>query len=211
MPGFSQPLWLIGLLALPVLWYLWQKADRRRKKDAIEFSHLEAVKSAHAGKTAKRKVLFLSIVPLLALGCLFIALAGPHLPLGNERQGTNVILVIDDSGSMQATDYRPTRLEAAKSSASTLIRQLGDQDRVGIVVFESGATTAAYLSPDKERVLQRLSAIGPKTGQTALGDGLTLAVEMADSLPNARKVVILLSDGVRSRSLPWVSDRTARS
>jgi Ca-activated chloride channel family protein len=196
MTGFSQPLWLLGLLVLPGLWYFWQVSDRRRKKQAIEFSHISAIKSTGVGDPARRRVLLLSLVPLVALGCLFIALAGPHIPMGTEREGTNVVLVIDDSGSMQATDYRPTRLEAAKFAASTLIRQLSEQDRVGVVVFESGATTAAYLSPDKEHVMQRLAAIGPKTGQTALGDGLTLAVEMVDSIPNAKKVVILLSDGV---------------
>jgi Ca-activated chloride channel family protein len=196
MPGFYHPLWLLGLLALPVLWLSWQVANKRRKKDAIGFSSVVSVKSAQRGTASARRLLILSLVPLLALGCLFIALADPHLPLGTVREGANVVLVIDDSGSMQATDYQPTRLEAAKHAASVLVRELGEQDRVGVVVFESGATTAAYLSPDKERVVQRLGAVGPKTGQTALGDGLTLAVEMADSLPNAKKVVILLSDGV---------------
>ncbi len=197
MAGFYYPLWLLGLLVLPVLWFFWRRSDARRKKAAIEFSNLSAMKSTAVGSySTRRRVLLLSLVPLLALGCLFIALAGPHLPLGTEREGTHVVLVLDDSGSMQATDYKPTRLEAAKSAASTLIGQLSEQDRVGVVVFESGATTAAYLSPDKDHVSLRLASVGPKTGQTALGDGLTLAVEMADSIPNAKRVVILLSDGV---------------
>ncbi len=196
MPGFSQPLWLLGLLALPALWYFWRVADRRRKKEAIEFSSLAALKAARRPGAAERRILVLSIVPLLALGLLFVALADPFLPLGTVRQGANVVLVIDDSGSMQATDYRPTRLEAAKEAGSVLVGQLGSQDRIGVVIFESGATTAGYLTPDKERIRQRLSSIQPKTGQTALGDGLTLGVEMADSLPNAKNVVVLLSDGV---------------
>jgi len=197
MAGFYYPLWLLGLLALPVLWFFWWRSDARKKKASIEFSNISAMRSTGAeSDSARRRVLLLSLVPLLALGCLFIALAGPHLPIGTEREGTNVVLVLDDSGSMQATDYKPTRLEAAKSAAVTLIGQLSEQDRAGVVVFESGATTAAYLSPDKDHVIQRLGSVGPKTGQTALGDGLTLAVEMADSIPNAKKVVILLSDGV---------------
>jgi Ca-activated chloride channel family protein len=198
VPGFSHPLWLLGLLVLPFLWYFWMVENRRRKKEAIEFSNLAAIRSVHGNKSGKKRVLLLSIIPLLAIGLLFVALADPYLPLGATRAGANVVLVIDDSGSMQATDYRPTRLEAAKDAASTLIRQLGPEDRVGVVVFESGATTAAYLSPDKERVLSRLESIGPKTGQTAIGDGLTLAVEMTDSLPGAKKAVILLSDGVNN-------------
>jgi Ca-activated chloride channel family protein len=194
--GFYSPFWLLGLLLLPVLWLFWKRSVSRRKMAAIEFSNISALKSAGSDERGRRRVLLLSVVPLLALGCLFIALAGPHLPLGTERAGTNVVLVIDDSGSMQATDYAPTRLEAAKSAAATLIDQLPGEDRVGVVVFESGASTAAYLSPDKTHVIQRLESIGPKTGQTALGDGLTLAVEMVGSIPSAKQVVILLSDGV---------------
>lgn len=196
MPGFSQPLWLLGLGLLPVLWYFWRRANILRRKDALEFSHLVAVRSAQRGNAGRRRLLLLFLLPLLALGCLFVALADPHLPLGAEKEGVNVILVIDNSGSMQASDYYPTRLDAAKDAAKTLIQQLSENDLAGIVIFESGASTAAYLSPDKERVVQRLEAIGQKTGQTALGDGLTLAVEMADSIPNAGKMVILLSDGV---------------
>jgi Ca-activated chloride channel family protein len=56
--------------------------------------------------------------------------------------------------------------------------------------------TAAYLSPDKERVQEKIRAIAPKPGQTALGDGLALGIDMAQSIPNRKKVVILLSDGV---------------
>ena len=63
------------------------------------------------------------------------------------------------------------------------------------MVFESTATTAAYLSPDKDRVRQKLAAITPKPGQTAIGDGLTLAINMAQSIPGRKSVIILLSDG----------------
>jgi Ca-activated chloride channel family protein len=207
MPGFYNPLWLISLLVLPVLWFSWHVANKKRKKEAITFSSIAGIKLSYKGSAARRRVLLLSLIPLLALGSLFVALADPHLPLGTTKEGANVVLVIDDSGSMQASDYTPTRLEAAKSAASDLIRKLDERDRVGVVVFESGATTVAYLSPDKERVMQRLDSISPKTGQTALGDGLTLAVEMADSLPNSKKVVILLSDGVSNTGV--VSPTTA--
>ena len=57
---------------------------------------------------------------------------------------------------------------------------------------------AAYLSPFKERVRESLFAISSKTGQTALGDGLGLGVDMATSIPNKKKIVILLSDGVNN-------------
>ncbi|MDD1716365.1 MAG: VWA domain-containing protein, partial [Methanolinea sp.] len=139
MPGFSQPFWLLGLGLLPVLWYFWRRANIRRKMDAIEFSQIAAVKSVQSGYAGKNRLFLLLFLPLLALGCLFIALADPHLPLGAEKEGVNVILVIDNSGSMQASDYYPTRLDAAKTAAKTLILQLSGKDLAGIVIFESGA------------------------------------------------------------------------
>ncbi|KUL00417.1 MAG: hypothetical protein XE10_1421, partial [Methanoculleus marisnigri] len=77
-----------------------------------------------------------------------------------------------------------------------LLSRLNPDDYAGIVVFESGATSAAYLSPDRDRVIERLYGIRGRDGQTALGDGLALGVDMADSIPNRHRVVILLSDGV---------------
>ena len=99
---------------------------------------------------------------------------------------------------MQADDYKPTRLEAAKSSAEILLKSLKEKDHAGIVIFESGATTAAYLSPYKEKVIEKLRNIQQKQGKTAIGDGLSLGIDMATSIPNKKKVVILLSDGVNN-------------
>jgi Ca-activated chloride channel family protein len=79
-----------------------------------------------------------------------------------------------------------------------LLRFLDPKDDAGIVIFESGATTAAYLSPYKDRVIDKLHSIVPKEGKTAVGDGLSLGIDMATSIPNKKKVVILLSDGVNN-------------
>lgn len=198
MSGFYEPLWLAGLLILPVLAGVYIYMLRKKKQEAIAFSRIAFVKSAlgDAKKSKRNHVLF--IVALAAIGLLVIGLADPHIPLEQTKEGTNVILVLDVSGSMQATDYQPSRLEAAKSAAETLVKSLDAKDSVGVVIFESGATTAAYLSTDKDRVEQKIAAISARSGQTAIGDGLALAVDMAQSEPNKKSVVILLSDGVNN-------------
>lgn len=198
MPGFANPAWLLGLLLLPVMGIGYYWARKQRKQQALLFSRVPSVISALGDSRSSRRVHLLFIIPLIALGMLFIGLADPHVPLQQIHEGANVILVIDDSGSMQATDFAPTRLEAAKSAADFLIRSLDPNDLAGVVVFESGATTAAYLSKDKDRVRQKLAAITPKTGATAIGDGLALAIDMAESIPNSRNAIILLSDGVNN-------------
>ena len=113
----------------------------------------------------------------------------------HTKKGVNVVLVLDTSGSMLVQDYKPNRLEAAKEAAAILINSLNPKDYVGIVTFESGATTACYLTPNKERAIYRLKTIKSKQGRTAIGDGLSLGIDMATSIPNKKKVVILLSDG----------------
>ncbi len=198
MTGFYHPEWLILLLALPALYYWYLHETKRKKQEAMVFSHIGFMKTALAGKTGSHRPRMLLLIALAALGCIIIGLADPHIPLEQAKEGVNVILVMDDSGSMQATDYKPTRLESAKESAGRLIRQLDDKDYAGVITFESGATSAAYLSPDKDRVFTKLKAIEQKSGATAIGDGLALAIDMAESIPNRKKVVILLSDGVNN-------------
>ena len=185
------------LLIIPIIYYFYYLAKQKKKKEAVKFSHLAVIKKAMGKKRVLRtEILF--YITLAALLFVILALADPHIPLKQTKEGVNVVLVIDDSGSMQATDYKPTRLEAAKRSAEILIKDLKAKDHVGIVIFESGATTASYLTPFKDKALEKLRAIAPKEGKTAIGDGLSLAVDMATSIPNKRKVVILLSDGVNN-------------
>ncbi|MDD1687583.1 VWA domain-containing protein [Methanoregula sp.] len=198
MPGFYDPVWLIGLLAIPVLAAVYFLVTRKKKTEAIRFSRLAFVKSALGDVKKSRRTHLLFGIALVAIALLVIGLADPHIPLEQTKEGVNVVMVIDDSGSMQATDYQPSRIEAAKTAADTLIKSLDAKDNAGVVLFESGATTAAYLSPDKDRVREKLAAVSPKSGQTAIGDGLALAIDMAKSIPNRKNVVILLSDGVNN-------------
>lgn len=209
MAGFSDPAWLWGLLLVPALAALYWFVLRKKKQEALEFSAVSLARSALGSRPVSRRVHLLAALSLAAIALLFTGLAGPHVPLTQEKVGVNVVLAIDDSGSMQATDYPPTRLEAAKQAAGLLIGDLEPADNAGVVIFESGATTAAYLDPDKDRVRQKLAAVVPKPGQTAIGDGLALAVDMARSVPNKKSVVILLSDGVSNAGTVTVDDAVA--
>ena len=198
MAGFSSPWVLLLLIFIPILYYLYRKVIQKKKKEAIKFSNIGFIKSALGDKKKSRRDELMFSLSLLVLTFMIIGFANPHIPLKQTKEGVNVVLVLDVSGSMQANDYKPTRLEAAKRSAEILLRSLKEKDCAGIVIFESGATTAAYLSPYKEKVIEKLRDIQPKEGKTAIGDGLALGIDMATSIPNKKKVVILLSDGVNN-------------
>ena len=198
MAGFDDPFILLFIGIIPVLYLVYRSIVTKRKKAAMKFSHLGFIKTALGDKKKAKRGELLFVLTLITLTLMIIGLANPHIPLEQTKEGVTVVLVIDVSGSMQATDYQPSRIEAAKASAEILLESLKPKDHAGIVTFESGATTAAYLSPYKERVIEKLRSITAKDGKTAIGDGLALGIDMASSIPNKKKVVILLSDGVNN-------------
>lgn len=198
MAGFENPLILFFLFAMPIIYILYRKIYEKKKKQAIKFSNIGFIKSALGNKKKSRHNEILFYLSLIIIAFMIIGFANPHIPLKKTKEGVNVVLVMDVSGSMQAADYKPSRLAAAKDSAEILLQSLDTKDHAGIVLFESGATTAAYLSPFKDRVIEKLRNIEPKVGKTAIGDGLSLGIDMAVSIPNKKKVVILLSDGVNN-------------
>jgi Ca-activated chloride channel family protein len=198
MAGFEDPIILVFLISLPILYLLYKNITKKKRNEAMKFSHIGFIKSALGNKKKSKRNETLFLLSLLIISLMIVGFANPHIPLEQTKEGVNVVLVIDISGSMNAEDYEPTRLEAAKKSAEILLDSLKTKDHVGIVTFESGATTAAYLSPYKEKVKEKLRSIASKEGKTAIGDGLGLAIDMATSIPNKKRVVILLSDGVNN-------------
>lgn len=196
MAGFSNAWVLILLLIVPVGFFLYQEMTKKKKKQAIKFSHLGFIKSALGDRKKSRQGDMLFYLSLGIVALMIIGFSDPHIPLEQKHEGVNVVLIIDVSGSMKATDYSPNRLEAAKESAITLVKSLEVNDPVGVVLFENGATTGAYLSPFKDNVIEKIKGIVQREGATAVGDGLATGIDMATSIPNKKKVAILLSDGV---------------
>jgi Ca-activated chloride channel family protein len=177
--SFNNPYMLLFLIIIPIIYAYYFIISRKKKKEAIKFSHLAIIKKAMGNKKRLLRTEILFYLTVFSLLFLFLGLADPHIPLEQTKEGVNVVLIIDDSGSMKANDYSPTRLEAAKKSAEILINSLKPKDHIGIVIFESGATTAAYMTPFKEKAVDKLRAIAQKEGKTAIGDGLSLAIDMA--------------------------------
>ncbi len=191
---------LFLLVVIPGLYFLYSKYNSEKKDSIMKFSSLKIVKKSVMGKNFLRKHLPF-VLMMGILGLTIIGLANPQIPTLSVENGINLSIVLDGSESMAATDYEPTRLDAAKNTISDLILKLGPQNNVGIVLFESGATTISYLTPDKGKSLNAISSIEQGHGATAIGDGLVLGIDMASSIPDKKGVVILLSDGVHNSGL----------
>ena len=91
-----------------------------------------------------------------------------------------MILVVDVSGSMHATDVKPTRLGAAQEAVRTFLKHVPKRVRVGLIAFSSEPQVAAPPTTDRELVLQSLDELGffQGYGGTAIGDALAAAVEL---------------------------------
>ena len=191
---------LFLLLIIPGLYVLYSKYNSEKKDSILKFSSLKIVKKSVMGKNFIRKHLpFVLMMGILALA--IIGLANPQIPTLSIEKGINLSIVLDGSESMAATDYEPTRLDSAKNAINQLVNKIGPQNNVGVVLFESGATTISYLTPDKEKTVNAISSIQQGQGATAIGDGLALGIDMAASIPDKKGVIILLSDGVHNSGL----------
>jgi Ca-activated chloride channel family protein len=196
---FVWPAALLALAMVPVLAgvYIWMQ--RRRKAYTVRFTNLSLLREVvGAGPGLRRHVppaLF-----LLGVAALLVSLARPTMVLAVPRAGADVMLVLDVSGSMAATDLQPTRLGAATGAARQFIDGLPEGTRVGVVSFSQGASVVAPLSPDKARAETALSRLAPNGG-TAIGDGLNAALSQLARTPLDAQgdhdpgLVILLSDG----------------
>mgnify|MGYP003984088235 FL=1 len=191
---------LLLLLVIPGLYFLYSKYNNEKKESILKFSSLKIIKKSVMGKNFFRKHLPF-ILMMGILGLIIIGLANPQIPTLSLEKGINLSIVLDGSESMAASDYNPTRLDAAKGAITELVTKIGPQNNVGIVIFESGATTISYLTPDKEKTINAISSIEQGQGATAIGDGLALGIDMASSIPDKKGVIILLSDGVHNSGL----------
>jgi Ca-activated chloride channel family protein len=141
------------------------------------------------------------VLVLIVLALIIIALANPQIITTGVEKGVNLGIVLDGSESMAASDYEPTRLEAAKNAVKSLVTKISEKNNVGVILFETGAGTISYLTPVKEKTLNSISSIQQGTGATAIGDGLSLGIDMVSSILDKKRVIILLSDGIQNSGL----------
>jgi len=196
--GFINALFLF--LLIPILVFIYYKYNSNKKESIIKFSTLKIIKKIDTKSNLIRKhIPFLLIIIVLSL--IIIALANPQIITMGSEKVINLGIVLDGSESMAATDYEPTRLDAAKRAIISLVTKTGETNNVGVVLFETGAGTISYLTPVKQKTLDSISSIQQGTGATAIGDGLSLGIDMVSSILDKKRVIILLSDGIHNSGL----------
>jgi Ca-activated chloride channel family protein len=198
-------LWL--LLLVPALAAVYVVAQRRRRVQSVRFSNLELLRSVVPARAAWRRHVP-SAVALLALGGLLVGFARPAAAVRVPKEAATIMLVLDVSASMEATDVRPSRLEAAITAAQSFVDQLPPQLEVGLVSIDRQARIEQPPTTDHRAVQAALGTLQLGPG-TAAGDALTTAVEAinaakasAGRVDKGGAAIVLLSDGVTTVGRP---------
>lgn len=162
---WPQFLWLLAVLPLLVLLYWW--ILRRRKKVALRYASLSIVREAMGRTTGWRRHIP-PLLLLLAFAAMLLAAARPVATVTLPSTQQTIILAMDVSGSMRATDVQPNRLVASQNAAKAFLKELPRHVKVGIVAFAGSAQVVQPVTLSREDLnvaidkfqLQRATAIG---------------------------------------------------
>ncbi|HMU13679.1 MAG: VWA domain-containing protein [Bacteroidetes bacterium] len=192
-----------GLVAIPALsvWYVWRRNRR------VPRATLPTVRSFVQGpfdwKARLRHLPFVAV--LGGLGMLLLSMTRPqssHEGSDITVEGIDIMIAMDFSASMLAKDFKPDRLEAARTMALRFIDGRPN-DRIGLVVYEGEAFTQCPLTTDHD-VLKDLfmkARSGMIEGGTAVGMGLATAINRLRESTRKSRVIILMTDGVNNRGM----------
>ncbi|WP_225727509.1 MULTISPECIES: VWA domain-containing protein [unclassified Nocardia] len=199
--GFTSAVWLgfLVIVALIVLGYVLVQVARH--KNTLRFTNMELLE-----KVAPTRPSLLRHIPivLLVAGLVFltIAAAGPTAVKKVARNRATVMLVVDVSLSMEATDVPPSRIEVAKKAGKEFVDGLPSGLNVGFITFAGTASVLVTPTPNHEQVKAAIDNI-KLAERTATGEGIITALQAIDTLgsvlggsqdpPPAR--IVLMSDG----------------
>jgi Ca-activated chloride channel family protein len=209
---FSSPGWFLLLIVVAGLAAGYVVVQRMRRKRIMRFTNLELLDKVAPAKPSPLRHLP-AIVLVGALMLLTTAMAGPTAEQRVPRNRATVLLVIDVSLSMQATDVKPTRLHAAQVAAKSFAQGLTPGVNLGLISFAGTATVLVGPTTDRLPVISAID--GLKLAQsTATGEAIFAALQSIDGFsqvvggsqgpPPAR--IVLMSDGKQTIPTPNADD-----
>ena len=213
--SFSAPAYLLALLLLPLLVgaYVWR--ERQRQRSAAAWANPALVPNLIDRAPGRRRHIPVALL-LLALAVMIVGVARPHATVNVQREEATVLLAMDVSRSMGATDVPPTRLQAAKTAAIEFAEKVPKKFRIGVVSFSTRAQVALPPTADRELLKSALGSLHTGEG-TAIGDAIALSATLgrrqrADGVVPPTSV-LLISDGARDggRRAPLAAARQAKA
>jgi len=197
--NFDHPWWLLLYLTIPII-ITWEVIKHDKDHSNLTISSIDLF--ADPGNKWFGFILeALYSIKLIGIGLLIIALAKPQLKKDSwdikTKEGIDIVIALDVSGSMLAKDFKPDRLEASKEVAQEFIKRRSS-DRIGLTIYEGEAFLQCPVTDDHKNLsaLFKYAVTGRLTQGTAIGAGLATAVDAMKNSDAKSKVVILLTDGV---------------
>lgn len=203
MLHFDTPIFFLLIPFLILLMAYLKIRDNKRRKSLIGFPQYMLLDNLKKSKKIKFYPI-IKIINCLILLLFVIALARPQIGSKTEdvlNQGTDIIIALDVSSSMEALDFEPiNRLEAAKKTAIDFVRSR-KYDRIGIVLFSGLAFTQAPLTNDMKTIVRLLSFATTRmvsVDGTAIGSAIVTACNRLKDSEAKGKVIILITDGANN-------------
>lgn len=208
MSGFTflSPWRLLLLVVVLVLGVTYIVFQRRRSKYAVRFTNLDLLESVAPNRPGWRRHIA-AAVQLLALAALVLAFAQPVHDIKVPRERATVMLALDVSLSMEATDVAPDRIETAKAAATAFLDDVPAQFNVGLVTFAGTAKIRVAPTTDREKVANAIASAQLADG-TAIGDAIDASLDALGDVPPAPDgaavpaAIVLLSDGTTTMGTP---------
>jgi len=215
--SFGSPLLLVTLVVplLALAGYVW--IERRPLREGIVFPNLAVLASVARRSSWKRHLVAGLLLVTIALLC--VAVARPRLSLSATSDRATVVLVVDVSVSMNATDVAPNRLDAARAAITSFADKVPGSVKVGLVAFDDDPVVVTAPTTDRTLLKQGIASLTPGFG-TAIGDAVARGVELVqlatgENIPVAGEsvdgappglgeplgAVVLLSDGSQTRGV----------
>ncbi len=170
---WPELLWL--LVVVPVMVAIYISLLRRKKKSAARYASLSMIKEAMgAGQHFRRHVP--PLLFLIALTGMLVAVARPTAIITMPSQHETIILAIDVSGSMRATDVEPNRLVAAQAAARSFVAEQPRHTRIGVVSFAATASVVQSPTQNRDDIIGAIDRFQLQRG-TAVGSGVLVSLK----------------------------------
>lgn len=215
---------LFGLLLIPLLILGYVLLQRRKRKYAVQYASLSLIRDALPRRSTWRRHVPFALL-LASLAALVLAAARPQATVEVPKGSTSIILALDVSRSMCATDVQPNRLVVAQDAARAFVKNQPSGTRIGIVAFAGVAQTVVAPTDDQDVLINAINGLTTGIG-TAIGSSILASIDALaeanpdiapstldltpaatpDAAPGTGKfvpdIVVLLTDGANTRGIP---------
>jgi Ca-activated chloride channel homolog len=200
--SFGAPAVLVALVLVPVAIFAYVRYQRHRRRAAAAFASPALLASVAPRRPGWRRHAPMAAFAL-ALAVLIVAAAKPQKTVAVPVERAAIMLATDVSGSMEATDVKPSRLVAARRAAKKFVDGVPRGVNVGVMAFNGRPRVLQSPTPERDDIATALNRLSP-SGGTATGDAIAAALRVLRQPTGIKKkpppsAIVLLSDGASTK------------